>query len=137
MDKLIKAVRKNISSDSSCADQTLRDVSSHGADGGFSGFTYYADTVPFAMLYIEEIRECLIDEARDLGFKSAASMVAGFRCLESYELSDDDINRVIWSPSAAFIDHEEDVTTLVLNALAWYALEKVANLFTQKEEEVA
>tara|TARA_R100000808_G_C2147793_1_gene155836 strand:- start:1134 stop:1547 length:414 start_codon:yes stop_codon:yes gene_type:complete len=137
MDKLIKAVRENLSSDSSCADQTLRDVSEHGADGGFSGFTYYADTVPFAMLHIDEIRECLIDEASEFGLRSAASMVAGFSCLENQGLSDDDINRVLWSPSAAFIDHKDDVTTLVLNALAWYALEKVANLFILKEEEVA
>jgi hypothetical protein len=136
MSELVKAVRDQLSDDPKYVDQMLSDVHGHGADGGFGGFVYYADTVPFAMLHLDEIRECLVEDASDLGMRSAASMIADFGCLKDQGLSDDDINAVIWKPTAAFVDHKDDVTALILNALAWYALEKVATDFVSQQEEI-
>lgn len=39
--RLTRAILRRVSRDS------LEDVVRHGADGGFSGFTYYADTLAF------------------------------------------------------------------------------------------
>tara|TARA_R110000822_G_scaffold110654_6_gene240951 strand:- start:4599 stop:4943 length:345 start_codon:yes stop_codon:yes gene_type:complete len=97
-------------------EDSLRDVREHGADAGFSGFTYYSETCKFALDNLKDIRNEIRLEADALGYSSAAEMVAGFGCLcGSY--SEDECAEVLYGQS-------DD--TYILNALAWYALELAA-----------
>ena len=47
MEKLTTAVIEQLGGRDENTDQTMRDIMNHGADGGFSGFIYYSDTVEF------------------------------------------------------------------------------------------
>ena len=94
---------------------TLHDVLNHGADIGFSGFTYYTDTQAFYQANKDDIKAVLRDDARSQGKDGIYSLVAGFNCLD---LTPDEV--------ADAMHGEGDDVVQVENALAWYALESVA-----------
>ena len=134
--------------------QILADVRQGGADAGFPGFTYYADTIDFAQRYRGAIVESLVSLADELGegagIPGAVRVVAGFRCVRDAGVSEDSILGALLPASTrtpvrtsegsrmrregggrsrnsvpAWADRDGCET--VFNALAWYALETVAN----------
>jgi hypothetical protein len=91
------------------------------ADAGFPGFTYHRDTVPFAQRHRNVIREHLRRFADDCGIESWMHVVAGFNCLNNVSVSEIE---------DAYHNNEKDggdMYVQIYNALAWYALETVAN----------
>jgi hypothetical protein len=101
--------------------ENLADIAAHGIDGGFSGFVYYSETVPFFKRNKAEIVRLVESMADSLGEKPI-DMVAAFGCLKG-----DD-----WTPSIARCLYGGRVTdddTTVANALAWFAGEEVARAF--------
>lgn len=99
--------------------ESAKDVTEHGADGGFHGFIYYTDTVPFARRNRESILQACREMAQDLGEPGAYSLIAGFNCLK---MLPDDVADAIGNPR-----HAQNAE--VLNALAWYALEEVSRSY--------
>jgi hypothetical protein len=97
--------------------ETLQDVANHGAGGGFSGFTYYAETVSFTKRNRANIMEQLKEDAKCFG-TSVSDMVCNFNCFKGY--SEDEVLTALYSGKGG------NVTT-VYNGLAWYALETVAS----------
>lgn len=93
-----------------------------GADCGISGFIYYADTCAFYDANREEILSQMIEEARDLGYGSAAEMISKFNCLREL-IEAGEIEEQLFTGS------EDD---LLKNALAWAVLESFA--FSMEEE---
>jgi len=101
----------------------LRDVSTHGADSGWSGFTYYSETVAFCKRHRKDIVARIEQDADDMGgadtgVDGAASLVKSFVCLHD-EYTTDECARALYGR----YDEKLDV---IYNALAWYALEDVA-----------
>jgi hypothetical protein len=101
--------------------QTARDVAGNGADGGFHGFIYYADTCAFYARYQDEIVQLTESLAGDMGEKSAAALVLGFNCLHG--TSEREVSRTLFGTKSR---HD----TQVANALAWFALEEVSRAYT-------
>lgn len=93
-----------------------------GADCGISGFIYYADTCAFYDANREEILSQMIEEARDLGYSSAAEMISKFNCLRDW-LDADEVEKQLFTGS-------ED--ELLKNALSWAVLESFA--FSMEDE---
>lgn len=88
------------------------------ADAGFSGFTYYSDTVDFAQKNKRAIEKQLKTDADDFGTAGGfLGLIASFNCLQ-LEISE--------VAEAYYGDDSKDYHTNVHNALAWYALETVA-----------
>lgn len=115
--KLVRAVIRQLG-----GKESLEDIASHSIDGGFHGFIYYSDTVPFFKRNRAEILELVRRYADDFG-TDPVSVVAGFNCL-----TDDSETR----ESAArclFGGRLTDDDTQVANALAWFAGEEVARAF--------
>lgn len=98
--------------------EMAQDVANHGADGGFSGFIYYGDTVPFAKRNKAAILEACKQMADDLG-ESLYGMIAGFNCLKISE----------GEAAEGIHNARSDDHTQVMNALAWYALEETARSY--------
>lgn len=105
--------------------ETLRDVSRHGADGGFTGFVYYRDTVSFAKRHRETIVDSLRETAAELGERDAVSFVMGFRCVKQCDVSPEAVAVALYGGRVPSSVSPGDVDA-VLNGLAWYALETVA-----------
>jgi len=123
---LIKAVITQLNCEDGEIDSTMRDIRNHGADGGFSGFIYHSETCQFARANMSAIYGQIKDDAADFGV-DPLEMVARFGCLRG-EFPAFEIASVIH-------DDMDDATrndgadTVILNALAWYALESAAHSF--------
>ena len=65
--------------------EMAQDVCEHGADCGFSGFTYCGETVPFAKRNKAAILETAANLAKDVGDGDIYQFIAGFVCLKNME----------------------------------------------------
>ena len=114
--KLINAVVSRIGKDS------IMDVVNHGADAGYSGFTYYSDTCLFYRKHRADINQWIKETWEDIGYKSALDMVKSFRCAQ--DENEDMIGRCLYGSRL-----NGDDTMTIENCLAWFALEEVCRLF--------
>ena len=103
--------------------ETAIDAGEHGADAGWSGFTYYRDTKRFAKRHRAAIVQTMQDMASNLG-EQPIELVKGFRCLKGLEDADEAIAIALYGGKARSQEVQDSVD-LVYNALAWFALEEV------------
>lgn len=127
-EKLARAVFRQLGETGEELLSSLRDVARHGANTGWSGFTYYTDTVAFFKRNRKEIVALVESMASDLG-EEPIKMVAGFNCLR------DDDTAYASAARALYGGRIRDDDIQVANALAWFALEEVARAVEDMEEE--
>lgn len=116
---LVDAVINQIGGKSSFKEYA-EDIVNHGISGGFSGFTYYTDTLKFAQDNKREIMALAEEMADSIGESGALELIAGFNCLNG-DYSQTEIAEAIYNDS--------DDSGQVLNALAWFAGEEVARSY--------
>ena len=103
---------------------TLKDITNNGADGGFGGFIYYSETNKFARENMNLIMDQVKELADALG-ETPLEMISSFRCLQGDKIDPLEIASIIYERTSP--ESQADGTeTVVLNALAWFALEEVA-----------
>jgi hypothetical protein len=93
------------------------DVARHGIDGGFGGWCYYRETMPFATANRADIRALARSYAEEFG-QDLITMISGWRCVEG--ATADEIGEAVYGSG-------EDST--VLNGLAWFAAEEVCRAY--------
>jgi hypothetical protein len=108
--------------------ESAPDITAHGIDGGFNGFTYHTDTEKFAKANIEDIGELISEQAQDLGYDSTFAMIRGFNCFKGETLSDIELIRAITGKTSRHFEPN------ILNGLAWYAAEEVARAYCDAVE---
>lgn len=101
---------------------TLEDVVSGGASGGFSGFTYYTDTLAFFKKNRADILT-LVEEMSEFFGQDPVQFIASFNCLDDDRETRAEIARTLYGRMG-----KEDY--LVANALAWFTLEETARALT-------
>ena len=89
-ERIYKAVIKQLG-----GKESLKDVTNHGADGGFSSFIYHSDTVEFFRKNKKHIIMLAENMANDLG-EDVTNMIKGFNCLKDYELTNSQIGKVLY-----------------------------------------
>lgn len=96
----------------------MHDVANHGANAGFSGFIYYTDTCAFYQANRNDIIAMARDMMTGLDEQSLSTFIARFNCLnvEPYEVED-----------YLMGEADDNIATMIENALAWFALEEVAH----------
>lgn len=104
--------------------ESAADVCRGGANAGWHGFIYHAETVPFTKRNRDALLSYAGDMARDMGEKSACALIAGFNCVD---LSSDEVAEAIYNPKS-------ENATEVYNALAWFALEEVVRAYCDLTE---
>ena len=125
MEKLKKAVLKQLGGGGK---ERCQDVVNHGAEAGFRGFTYYAETCKF----YKSNKKAIIELAKDVAVACGEDllvMISHFRCLKDMDLTPYEISLALESKG------DKDAITLVQNAMAWFALEEVCYSVTEEEEE--
>lgn len=125
---LVRAVVKQLGGRQEFTERA-QDITNHGISGGFSGFIYYSDTVPFARKHKASILKMAEEQAADFG-EDLYTMISSFNCLTDHrtrkpEYTTGQIAAII---HGRFTDSEGDHTQ-VFNALAWYAAEEVARAY--------
>lgn len=116
---LAKAVIKQLGGWESFKESAI-DIANNSIDGGFHGFIYYTETVPFAEKNIGLIKDHAKSDAEDFGEKSIYEMFSHFKCM--LDLSIDEIVE-------AMTNKNDENRTTVMNCLAWYAGETVARWY--------
>ncbi len=119
---LTRAVIKQLGGWSSFK-QSATDIASHGIDGGFCGFVYYTDTIAFFRRNRRDIVELAKQQADDMGV-GVLEMIAGFNCLQG-DYSIDEIGETLFGGP---------VNDQIANALAWYAGEEVARIYSDMQD---
>ena len=99
--------------------ESAPDITRHGIDGGFQGFTYYSDTLSFARRNRKEILEMATQQAEECGVQ-LIEMIKGFGCFRHSKPTETEIIEGLAGRS-----NESQVT----NSLAWYAGEEVARAY--------
>jgi hypothetical protein len=127
--KLIKAVKRQTGRDWSDFQDLLRNVAacSSGAAGGFCGFIYYSETVAFWRRNRTIITERLNDLAFSLG-ENTLQMVMSFGGIKDGDFSEDEVGRALYGRYNSDLDW-------IYNTFAWFALEEVANWYSDFEYE--
>ena len=122
---LIKAVIKQTGHDQEDAINELQNViGCHcGAAGGFSGFIWYSETVPFAHKNRARIIKLLEVQAESMGVE-VVEMVSSFGIFNRNGMDKDD-RRDLYR----FLGGGKCKETTIPNIMAWYALEEVARMF--------
>ena len=125
---LVSAVRDQIGADTEEEfKEILHDVNTGSAEGGFPGFIYNGDTCKFARENMDIIFNHIKELASDLG-EDPLTLISNFNCLSELNIPPFEIASVIYNqPDEATIN--DGVDTQVLNALAWVALEEVADYY--------
>ena len=99
--------------------ESLTDVALHGADAGWTGFTYYTDTVAFFKAHKADIMALAENLAGDLG-EDTLAMIAGFNCLRNLGA-----NFSAYGISEG-LSGRGDYADIIRNAMAWFAAEEIA-----------
>jgi hypothetical protein len=115
-ESLVRAVVKQMGGWESFK-ESAPDITRHGIDGGFHGFLYYSETVPFANRNRKAILEMASQQSKEFGM-GLFEMVKGFNCLKGATETE------IVEGLAGNTDQ-----TQVPNGLAWYAGEEVARAY--------
>lgn len=109
--------------------QEAIDAAKHGADGGFSGFIYYRETVEFCAANWSDITVALYKDAESSGV-TVAEMVAGFGRsdfaaleVEHLMLQCSSVAASVPSTEVHDDDRIDDDHISLMNLLSWYALE--------------
>lgn len=127
---LASAVHRQLGIPVSELPDTLADVRRGGADSGFPGFTYYADTVSFAKRHRAAILDSLAELADDLGegrgISGAVKLAHGFRLIKDFGIPEAAVYSALMGGRIPSGIDPRDVDQ-VRNSLAWYALEEVAS----------
>lgn len=106
-------------------------VSSHGIDGGFSGFIYYSETHDFAMKNRRLIVELLEDSADCLG-EDVVSMVSNFGIFRNSPMDADD-KRDLYK----YLGGGRPEQGAITNVMAWFAAEEVCRSYSDFIYEMA
>lgn len=101
------------------------DIVNYGIGGGFSGFIYYSDTVPFAKRNNNLIMSLANEQAEQFGYNNPITLIANFNCFK---------NLTEWDITAYFVMKEEENDITILNGLAWYAAEEICRLYIDFNE---
>jgi len=127
--KLINAVKRQTGRDWNDFQDFLRNVASSpcGAAGGFGGFIYYSETVEFWRRNRKIITERLNDLAFELG-ENTLQMVMSFGSVKDGDFSEDEIGRALYGRYNSDLEW-------IYNVFAWFALEEVANWYSDFEYE--
>jgi hypothetical protein len=77
-------------------DQELKDVVTHGVDGGFSGLTYYTETVKLFEEHKDEIFDKLADLTEERGYDNIFELLATFNKNHMPWNYDQFANQLVW-----------------------------------------
>jgi hypothetical protein len=103
----------------------LADCAQYGADGGFSGFVYYSETIAFFKANRRDIVRNLESMAEELG-EEVFEMVKNFGVFShSTPPASGEIGKALWDSGKI----HEGLTSLY-NVFSWFALEEIARVWS-------
>jgi hypothetical protein len=109
----------------------LADCSKHGADAGFTGFSYYTDTVDFFIKHRQDIIKHMEHNAEQAGV-DVITYVLNFTQYRNnkFALTPSEIDKALWDITKI---HSE--LTDLYNVFSWYTLEEISQTWFKNLSE--
>ena len=109
--------------------ERAQDIADHGSQSGCGGFIYYTDTVFFTAKHRPLIVEFAEDQAKEIGYPSAITMIQDFNTIKNREFSYSDIAKALYGRLSNNDADQHYIKEQIYNALCWYIEEEVSRSF--------
>ena len=106
-----------------------QDIADHGSQSGCGGFIYYSETMAFTAKHRPLIVEFAEEQAKELGYPSAAAMILDFNTIKGCDFSYSDIAKALYGRLSNNDPDQHYIKEQIYNALCWYIEEEVSRSF--------
>ena len=114
--------------------ERAQDIADHGSQSGCGGFIYYAETMAFTAKHRPLIVEFAEEQAKELGYPSAATMIQDFNMIKNCDFSYNDIAKALYGCLSNNDTDQHYIKEQVYNTLCWYIEEEVSRSFVDQLE---
>lgn len=109
--------------------EKAQDIADHGSQSGCGGFIYYSETVAFTAKHRPLIVGFAENQAKELGYPSAVTMIQDFNMIKNCEFSHNDIAKALYGRLSNNDTDQHYIKEQVYNVLCWYIEEEVSRSF--------
>ena len=109
--------------------EKAQDIADHGSQSGCGGFIYYTETMSFTAKYRPLIVEFAEEQAKELGYPSAVTMIQDFNTIKDCDFSYSDIAKALYGRLSNNDPDQYYIKEQVYNVLCWYIEEEVSRSF--------
>ena len=109
--------------------EKAQDIADHGSQTGCGGFIYYAETMAFTAKHRPLIVEFAEEQAKELGYPSAVTMIQDFNMIKNCDFFYSDIAKALYGRLSNNDTNQYYIKEQVYNALCWYIEEEVSRSF--------
>ena len=109
--------------------EKAQDIADHGSQSGCGGFIYYTETTAFTTKYRPLIVEFAEDQAKELDYPSAVTMIQDFNTISDCVFSHNDIAKALYGRLNNNDTDQYYIKEQVYNVLCWYIEEEVSRSF--------
>ena len=109
--------------------ERAQDIADHGSQSGSGGFIYYTDTMSFTTKNRPLIAEFAEDQAKELDYPSAVTMIQDFNTIRDCGFSHSDIAKALYGRLSNNDTDQHYIKEQVYNVLCWYIEEEVSRNF--------
>jgi len=106
-----------------------QDIADHGSQSGCGGFIYYTDTVAFTAKYRPLIVEFVEEQAKEIDYPSAVTMIQDFNMIRDCGFSYSDIAKALYGRLSNNDPDQYYIKEQIYNALCWYIEEEASRIF--------
>ena len=109
--------------------EKAQDIADHGSQSGCGGFIYYTETMSFTAKYRPLIVEFAEEQAKELGYPSAVTMIQDFNTIKDCDFSYSDIAKALYGRLSNNDPDQYYIKEQIYNVLCWYIEEEVSRSF--------
>ena len=109
--------------------EKAQDIADHGSQTGCGGFIYYTETMAFTAKHRPLIAEFAEEQAKELGYPSAVTMIQDFNTIKNYDFSYNDIAKALYGRMSNNDTDQRYIKEQIYNVLCWYVEEEVSRSF--------
>ena len=109
--------------------EKAEDIANHGSQSGCGGFIYYTETAAFTAKHRPLIVEFAEDQAKEIGYPSAITMIQDFNTIKGCDFSYSDIAKALYGRLSNNDPDQYYIKEQVYNVLCWYIEEEVSRSF--------
>lgn len=109
--------------------EKAQDIADHGSQTGCGGFIYYTETVAFTAKHRTLIVEFAEEQAKEISYPSAVTMIQDFNMIRDYEFSHNDIAKALYGRLSNNDPDQYYIKEQIYNVLCWYIEEEVSRSF--------
>ena len=109
--------------------EKAKDIVDHGSQSGCGGFIYYTETMAFTAKHHPLIVEFAEDQAKELDYPSAVTMIQDFNMIKNCDFFYSDIAKALYGRLSNNDPDQYYIKEQVYNVLCWYIEEEVSRSF--------